>query len=317
MAAFLLRRTLLLVPVLFGVSVVVFLALHLAPGNPAQLLLGPLATPAQLAAMSSQMGLNQPLPVQYVNWLGQVLSGNLGFSIAFHQDVDSLVFSHLASTLVLAVAAFILATVGGLLSGIVGSFYRGHALSHLINVLDFIGLAVPVFWLGLLLILFFGLDLRWFPVSGMYSAGTSQNLGSLLQHLILPAIALAAAPGAVIAQITRVSLSRELGQLYVTVVYAKGVSRRRALIKHALRNTWIPVVTTLGLEINYIIGGDVLVENVFNWPGIGQLLVQSVLNRDYPVVLGASLVLAVIFVLVNLLIDALYPLLDPRVSVHG
>lgn len=317
MTAFLIRRVLLLVPVLFGVSVVVFLALHLAPGDPAQLLLGPMATPNQLSAMRAELSLNQPLPIQYLRWIGQVLSGNLGFSISYHQGVNSLVISHLINTLWLAMVAFVLATGVGLLLGILGAFYRGSWIDHAINILDFIGLAVPVFWLALLLILFFGLSLRWLPVAGMYQPGAPETLTGVAQHIILPALALAAAPGAVIAQIVRVSMLREIEQPYLRTAKAKGLSHSQVVLRHALRNAWIPVITTLGLEINYIIGGDVLVENVFNWPGVGQLLVVSVLNRDYPVVLGATLILATIFVLVNLLVDALYPLVDPRVSVHG
>lgn len=316
MASFLLRRTLLLLPVLWGVTVVIFLALHLAPGNAAQLLLGPLATPKQLQALEVQLGLDQPLPVQYLRWMGQVLRGDLGFSISYHTEVSGLVLTHLRDTLVLAGAAFVLATVIGMLLGIVSALFLGRLLDHLINIVDFLGLAMPVFWLSLIFILFFGLHLHWFPTRGMYGVSDTSLL-SLAQHLVLPAVALAAAPGAVIAQITRVALIGELNQLYVKVARAKGLSKTSAILGHALRNASIPIVTTLGLEINYIIGGDVLVENVFNWPGVGQLLVQSVLNRDYPVVLGASLLLAVIFVLVNLLTDALYPLFDPRVEVHG
>jgi peptide/nickel transport system permease protein len=316
MASFLLRRTLLLLPVLWGVTVVIFLALHLAPGNAAQLLLGPLATPKQLQALELQLGLDQPLPVQYLSWMGQVLRGDLGFSISYHTEVSGLVLTHLRDTLVLAGAAFVLATVIGMLLGIVSALFLGRLLDHLINIVDFLGLAMPVFWLSLIFILFFGLHLHWFPTRGMYGVSDTSLL-SLAQHLVLPAVALAAAPGAVIAQITRVALIGELNQLYVKVARAKGLSKTSAILGHALRNASIPIVTTLGLEINYIIGGDVLVENVFNWPGVGQLLVQSVLNRDYPVVLGASLLLAVIFVLVNLLTDALYPLFDPRVEVHG
>lgn len=174
-----------------------------------------------------------------------------------------------------------------------------------------------MFWLGLLAILYFGLGLHWLPISGMYSPGSAESVGQILQHLILPAVVLAVAPGAVIAQITRTSLVEEINKPYVRTARAKGLSARRAILRHALRNAWIPVMTTLGLEINYIIGGDVLVENVFNWPGAGQLLVQSVLNRDYPTILGTTLILAVIFVVVNLLVDSLYPMLDPRVTYDG
>lgn len=317
MAQFLFRRFLLLIPVLLGVTVVVFLALHLAPGNPAQILLGPMATPSQLHALTVQLGLNKPLPVQYVQWLFSLVKGNLGTSIQLHEAVGPLVVGRLGNTMILAIAAFLVASILGIGVGILSGFHEGNIWDVVLNVTGFVGLSMPVFWLGLILILVFGLELHWLPVTGMYSPGGLETTSQVFAHLLLPASALAVAPGAVIAQLTRVAIIEERHQLYMRTAQAKGLSFRSALLKHALRNAWIPIVTTLGLEINYIIGGDVLVENIFNWPGVGQLLVQSVLARDYPTILGASVVLATIFVLVNFAIDALYPLLDPRVKANG
>lgn len=317
MLSFLIRRTLLLVPVMFGITVLIFLALHLAPGNPAQLLLGPLATPRSLHQITVQLGLNQPLPVQYVKWLGSLLQGNMGQSIQLHEAVTVLVMSKLANTLILAVSAFIIASVVGIGLGVLAGLKERSWVDVAVNVGGFAGLSVPVFWLGLMAILFFGLKLHWLPVTGMYTAGNTGTVGELLSHLILPAATLAVAPGAVIAQLTRVAFIEERHQLYVRTAVAKGLSPNKAAIRHALRNAWIPIVTTLGLEVSYLIGGDVLVETIFNWPGIGQLLVQSVLARDYPTILGASVVMAAIFVLVNFAIDVLYPLMDPRVKASG
>ncbi len=317
MASFLIRRTLLLVPVMFGITVLIFLALHLAPGNPAQLLLGPMATPQALHQITVQLGLNQPLPVQYLKWVGNLLQGNMGQSIQLHEAVTVLVMSKLGNTLILAVASFVIASVVGIGLGVLSGMKEKSWVDVLVNVAGFTGLSVPVFWLGLLAILLFGLKLHWLPVTGMYLAGTNGGIGQLISHLILPASTLAVAPGAVIAQLTRVAFIEERHQLYVRTAMAKGLSADRAALRHALRNAWIPIVTTLGLEISYLIGGDVLVESIFNWPGIGQLLVQSVLARDYPTILGASVVLAAIFVLVNFAIDALYPLMDPRVKASG
>lgn len=317
MAGFLIRRTLLLVPVMFGVTVLIFLALHLAPGNPAQLLLGPLATPKALHQITVQLGLNQPLPVQYAKWVGSLLQGNLGQSIQLHESVTTLVFSRLGNTLILALAAFVIASGVGIGVGVLAGLYEGTWVDALTNVVGFTGLSLPVFWLGLIAILIFGLKLHWLPVTGMYAAGQPETLSQLLDHLILPAATLAVAPGAVIAQLTRVAFIEERHQLYVRTAVAKGLSVHRAALRHALRNAWIPIITTLGLEISYLIGGDVLVESIFNWPGLGQLLVQSVLARDYPTILGASVVLAAIFVLVNFAIDTLYPLMDPRVKAGG
>lgn len=317
MATFLIRRTLLLIPVMFGVTVLIFLALHLAPGNPAQLLLGPMATPSALHAITVQLGLNQPLPVQYIKWVGSLLQGNLGQSIQLHEAVTTLVMSKLGNTLVLALTSFIIASVVGIGVGILAGLKERTWVDVFTNVSGFTGLSLPVFWLGLIAILIFGQQLQWFPVTGMYAVGLPGTFGELLYHLVLPAATLAVAPGAVIAQLTRVAFLEERHQLYVRTAVAKGLSVNGAAVRHALRNAWIPIITTLGLEISYLIGGDVLVENIFNWPGIGQLLVQSVLARDYPTILGASVALSTIFVLVNFAIDALYPLIDPRVSTHG
>lgn len=314
MRRYLLHRTLLLVPVLVGVSVIVFLALHLAPGDPAQVLLGPLATPSELATLRHQLGLDQPLPLQYLVWIGRFVQGDWGTSIALHEPVRSLVGPRLANTLILAVPAFMLATVTGLVAGVVAARWRRSPLDAGVSVGAFTLLSMPAYWLGLILVIVFSLRIGNLPSGGMYTAGGSEDVGDLLAHLILPCATLAAAPAAIIAQVTRSAVGDELGLAYVRTARAKGAGGWRVLLSHATRNALIPIVTTLGLEINYIIGGDVLVENIFSWPGIGQLLVQSVFSRDYPIVLGSTLALAAIFVLVNLVVDGLYSVLDPRIS---
>ncbi|MFK7602370.1 ABC transporter permease [Deinococcus sp. SM5_A1] len=312
----LLQRFLLFLFVLWGVSATVFLALHLAPGTPAQLLLGPFATPDALRQLTTELGLDQPAIVQYFRWLGHALTGDLGTSISIKQAVSSVLYERLTNSMILAVPAFVVATLLGVSVGLLSGIFRRGWVDHSANILMFAALAVPVFWLGLLLILFFGLQLGWFPTSGMQTPGSDGNWLDLVHHLVLPVIALSLAPAAVVAQITRSTLLNEVKQDYVRTGIAKGLSQRRAIMRHALRNTWIPVVTTLGLEINYVIGGAVLVENVFNWPGIGQLLVQAAISRDYPVVLGASLVLSAIFVAVNFAVEASYGLIDPRLRAH-
>lgn len=314
MRRYLLHRTLLLVPVLLGVSVIVFLALHLAPGDPAQVLLGPLATPSELTTLRRQLGLDQPLPLQYLVWIGRFVQGDWGTSIALHEPVRSLVGPRLANTLILAVPAFVLATVTGLVAGVVAARWRRSPLDAGVSVGAFTLLSMPAYWLGLILVIVFSLRIGNLPSGGMYTAGGAEDFGDLLAHLILPCVTLAAAPAAIIAQVTRSAVGDELGLAYVRTARAKGAGGWRVLLSHATRNALIPIVTTLGLEINYIIGGDVLVENIFSWPGIGQLLVQSVFSRDYPIVLGSTLALATIFVLVNLVVDGLYSVLDPRIS---
>lgn len=308
------QRLLLFVFVLWGVSATVFLALHLAPGNPAQLLLGPFATRESLQRLTVDLGLDQPAIVQYVKWMSHAFVGDLGTSISLKQAVTSVLHDRLINSMILAVPTFFLSSVLGIAFGLGSGLYRRGWVDHTANTVMFVALAVPVFWLGLVLILFFGLQLGWFPTSGMDSPGSSRDWSDIGRHMVLPVITLSLAPAAVIAQITRSTLLDEIKQDYVRTGIAKGLSSSKAIWRHALRNTWIPIVTTLGLEINYVIGGAVLVENVFNWPGVGQLLVQSAISRDYPVVLGASLLLAAIFVFVNFVVEALYPVIDPRLK---
>lgn len=308
------QRLLLFVFVLWGVSATVFLALHLAPGNPAQLLLGPFATRESLQRLTVDLGLDQPAIVQYFKWISHALLGDLGTSISLKQAVTSVLHDRLINSMILAVPTFFLSSVLGIAFGLGSGLYRRGWVDHTANTVMFVALAVPVFWLGLVLILFFGLQLGWFPTSGMDSPGSSRDWSDIGRHMVLPVITLSLAPAAVIAQITRSTLLDEIKQDYVRTGIAKGLSSNKAIWRHALRNTWIPIVTTLGLEINYVIGGAVLVENVFNWPGVGQLLVQSAISRDYPVVLGASLLLAAIFVFVNFVVEALYPVIDPRLK---
>lgn len=317
MGRYLLQRTLLLIPVLLGVSIIVFLALRLAPGDPAQVLLGPLATPSELTALRRQLGLDQPLPLQYLVWIGRFVQGDWGVSISLHEPVRALLGPRLLNTLILTLPAFVLATVGGLAAGVVAARWRRSPLDATVSVGAFTLLSMPAYWLGLILVIVFALRLGVLPSGGMYVAGAAPTFGDLLAHLVLPCVTLAAAPAAIIAQVTRSAVGDELGLDYLRTARAKGAGAWRALLAHATRNALIPIVTTLGLEINYIIGGDVLVENIFSWPGIGQLLVQSVFSRDYPVVLAGTLALATIFVLVNLVVDGLYSVLDPRVAAHG
>lgn len=312
-----LRRTLTVIPTLFGVSVVVFLALQLAPGDPAQWLLGPTATPESLAALRAELGIDQPTLLQFGNWLAGAFQGDFGFSTSFRQDTFTLVNERFQNTLLLAVPAFLLSTFVGVFLGVIGGMKRGGKVDSILNILAFTGVSMPAFWLGLILILYVALETGLFPVSSMNSPGVTPTFLDTLWHMFLPVLTLSVAPAAVVAQVTRDAFSEETGKLYMRTARAKGCSRRQANLRHALRNTWIPVATTLGLEISYVVGGAVLVENVFNWPGIGKLLVSSTISRDYSVVMFASLVIAVVVVFTNLFIDLIYPLLDPRVRLHG
>lgn len=313
MLRFIVNRLIFAIPTVLGVSLVIFFSMRLAPGDPAQLYLGPMATQETLAELREQLGLNRPLPVQYLAWFKQVAVGDWGQSITYRSDVLGLVWGRLVSSAVLGAASFVIAVPIGLFLGILAALYRNTVVDVVAMTVAIAGISLPVFWVGLLLIVQFSLRLQWFPSSGMYSLYGDKTFLDLLRHLVLPATSLSLVPLAVIARITRSSMLEVLGQDYVRTARAKGVSPFGTVIKHTLKNALIPVITVIGLQIGYLIGGAVLIENIYAWPGIGQLLLDSITSRDFPVVVGGSLLLAVIFILANLLADVAYSLVDPRV----
>ncbi|MDI3269964.1 MAG: ABC transporter permease [Bacillota bacterium] len=312
MASYILRRLLALIPVWLGATILVFLIMHLAPGDPALIMLGPKATAESLARLRHEMGLDQPLPVQYIRWLGKVLHGDLGRSIQLKRDVAELLRTRIVATGLLTLAAGLLATGAGVAMGIVAAVRQYSLWDRGTMVLALVGYAIPVFFLGLVLQIGFGYRWPILPVSGMNSPGQS-GWGDLLWHLILPALTLATGAIALIARMTRSSMLEVIRQDYIRTARAKGLKERTVVYKHALRNALIPVITVVGLQVGYLLGGAVLVEMVFSWPGIGLLMVNAILARDFPVVQGAVLVVATAYVLTNLLVDVLYSLADPRI----
>lgn len=313
MLRFIANRLVFAIPTVLGVSLVIFFSMRLAPGDPAQLYLGPMATQETLAELREQLGLNQALPVQYVAWFKQVAIGDWGQSITYRSDVLGLVWGRLVSSAILGAASFVIAVPIGLFLGILAALYRNTIIDVLAMTVAIAGISLPVFWVGLLFIVQFSLHWQWFPSSGMYSLYGEKTFWDLLRHLVLPATSLSLVPLAVIARITRSSMLDVLSQDYVRTARAKGVSPFGTVLKHTLKNALIPVITVIGLQIGYLIGGAVLIENIYAWPGIGQLLLDSITSRDYPVVVGGSLLLAVIFILANLLADVAYSFVDPRV----
>jgi peptide/nickel transport system permease protein len=313
MGPYLLQRLLVTVPTLFGVSVLVFLTLHLTPGDPAQVILGPKATATSLADLRRDLGLDQPIPVQYGRWLAGVVSGDWGRSIQLKTAVLPLVWTHFQATLILSTAALLIAASSGILMGVLSSLRAGKLLDRAAIITTLIGYSLPAFFLGLLLQLAFGLWLGWFPVTGMYQPEGS-GVRDLLAHLVLPAVTLAAGIGALIARMTRATMMEVLSQDYVRTAHAKGLQRLSVVFRHAFRNAFIPILTILGLQVGYILGGAVLVEEVFGWPGVGTLAVNAILARDFPLVQGITLLVALAYVLANLVTDVLYTLVDPRIS---
>ena len=312
MIVYALQRLLGLVPVLFGISVVIFLTMKLIPGDVARALLGPMATDQSLAQLRHALGLDEPIYMQYVRWLWRALHGDLGLSPIVHKPVVELLVPKFGNTLILAGASFFLAAAGGIGVGVLAAARRGGLIDRATMGVSLVVGNMPPFWLGLVLIVLFAIDLRWLPSLGMYSSRGPGGLDDLLAHLILPAVATAAAPGAIIARMTRASVLEILEQDYVKAARAKGLPERMVLGLHVLRVAWPPILTISGLQLGYLLGGAVFTEEVFGWPGLGRQLVSSVIARDVQVVQGAALFIALVFVLVNLVVDLLNLYLDPR-----
>ncbi|HEU5196607.1 MAG TPA: ABC transporter permease [Methylomirabilota bacterium] len=313
MRRYLARRLLLLVPVLGGVSVVIFLVLHLSPGDPAEIMLGSQATKEDLARLREQMGLNEPLPVQYVHWLGHVLRGDLGRSLWMKRPVLPEVLQRLKATLLLTLTALVLSTIGGLALGVASAAWPRSLLDRTSAVASLFGASMPSFWLGIVLMVVFALWLGWLPASGMFAPYGGGDARDLAAHLILPALTLAAASVTIVARLTRSTMLETLGQDYIRTARAKGVAEGLVVLRHGLKNALIPIVTVIGVQAGYLLGGAVLTETVFAWPGVGTLMVQGILARDFPLVQGCVLVVALSFALINLAVDLLYAWLDPRI----
>ena len=312
MARYALLRILAIVPILFGVSVVLFLFLQLVPGDVAATLLGPRATADKIAAIRAELGLDQPLYRQYFSWLGGFLQGDMGRSIALQVPVASVVVPKFLNTLLLAGAALLLALAVGLPIGILSAVRQYSWVDRLGTFLAVFGSAAPPFWLALLLIYFFSLELGWFPTSGMQSLRGDGGRLELLHHLFLPALATSAIPMAVITRLTRSSVLEVVRSDFVVALRARGLPSRRVILRHTLRNALPPVISITGLQAGFLLGGTVFVEVIFSWPGIGQQLYQAVLAKDIPVVQAAMLFIALFFVVLNLLADLAVAYLNPR-----
>jgi peptide/nickel transport system permease protein len=300
---YVLKRVVLALPVLLGVSVVVFVAIRLIPGDPAQLMAGQAATQEVVQQIRQSLGLDQPVPVQYLYFLRNVVRGDLGRSLFNGAPVVEELAQRFPRTVRLALASIAVASLIGIPAGILAATRRSTWVDTTVMLVALAGVSVPVFWLGLNLILLFSVRLQWFPSFGYET----------WRHLVLPSLTLGAASAAIVARMTRSAMLEVLGQDYVRTARAKGLAERVVVNRHALRNALIPVVTVLGLQLGTLLSGAVLTETVFAWPGIGRLLVEAVLARDYPIIQGATLLIAATFVVLNVAVDVLYGLLDPRI----
>jgi ABC-type dipeptide/oligopeptide/nickel transport system permease component len=303
MGTYILRRVLLTIPVLAGVATLVFALIHLVPGDPAEAMLGETAAPSDLADLRQRLGLDQPLGAQYVRFMGGLVKGDLGTSFRYGTPVTREIASRMTATVQLALVAMAVAVAIAIPLGIVGALFRGRAPDHLAMTLSLVGIAMPNFWLGPVLAIVFAVWLGWLPVSGTGS----------WRHLVLPAVTLGAALAAVTARMTRASLVDELGELYVKAARARGIRQTRAIVVHAFRNSLIPVVTILGLQLGAVLTGTIVTETIFSWPGVGRLLIQAINFRDYPLVQGCVLLIATTYVTMNLVVDVVYGWLDPRI----
>ncbi|MED4601611.1 ABC transporter permease [Paenibacillus validus] len=311
MATFILRRLLQTVIVLLIVTMLVFLIMQLLPGDPARIMLGSEATQEQIDLLREEMGLDQPLPVQYLHWLGNVLQGDLGKSLYYKDAVTGTIATRLPITLQLGIYSLLLALLIGIPAGVIAAVKRGSAWDSAVLLISNSGISIPSFWLAILGVYLFSMQLGWLPVQGYVSPW--EDFGESVKHMLMPIFVLALASLASIARQTRSAMLEVIRQDYIRTARSKGSKERLVIVKHALRNALIPIITLLGLQLGHIVGGMVFIESVFNIPGMGRLIVQSILNQDFIVVQGCVLVIAAIVALVNLIVDITYSYVDPRI----
>jgi peptide/nickel transport system permease protein len=334
MPQYILKRLLGLLPILFGITLAVFLLLRLIPGDPAIVLAGERATPEQIAALREQLGLNKPLLLQYFAFLENLLRLDFGNSIVSGIPVMDEIRSRWAATFELSIAAMLVAIVLGIPAGVVAAVHKNRPVDNLLMSGSLVGVSLPVYWLGLLLIYLFSVTLRWLPPSGRISIENGFSfqpmtgfyvldallkldalaLGDVLSHLVLPALTLGTIPLAIVARITRSAMLEVLTQDYIRTAKAKGLPDRLVVFRHALKNALLPINTTIGLQFGTLLGGAILTETIFSWAGIGSWVYEGILARDYPVVQGGVVFIAVLFVLINLLVDISYAWIDPRIQ---
>lgn len=312
MTAYILKRLLGLLPVVFVVVTLSFILIHLTPGDPARMIRGEYATEESVQELREQLGLDDPLPVQYGRWLMRAAKGDLGDSLFLGRPVLQAIIERLEPTAMLVGFAFLISIVIGIPLGIIAAVRYNSLIDHLLMAISLLGVSMPSFWLGLNLILIFSLSLGWFAISGYAPVG--EGIYQHMRHIFLPAFALGFSQAALVARITRTSMLDVLNKDFIRTARAKGLPERTIIIKHALKNAIIPIITVLGVIISVLIGGAVVIETVFGIPGSGRLIIGSVMRRDYPVVQGAMLVIAMMCVLINLVVDVIYTYMDPRIK---
>jgi ABC-type dipeptide/oligopeptide/nickel transport system permease component len=303
------KRILQIIPVIIGITIILFVLLYVIPEDPAQLMLEKGATPQALQNLREKMGTDKPVFVQYWRYVKQLSKGDLGDSYRYRRPVNTILAEHYPNSIKLAVAAIIIETIIGLIAGIISAVSRYSFLDVIVTISTAILVCIPVYWLGMVLQIGFGLKLGWLPMSGMGDGS--------IKYYVLPAITLASVSTAFIARITRSSMLEVMGSEYIRTAYAKGLSNIVVIYKHALKNALIPIITYIGIDLGTLMGGAILTETIFAWPGIGRTIYLAILQRDAPVVIGGTIVLVLIFVFINLIVDIIYAFLDPRIRLEG
>ena len=326
------KRLLHLIPVLLGMTVIVFLIIHAIPGDPAQVILGQQATAESIAALRESLGLNNPWYVQYFNYLKDLFTGDLGESLRTRQPIASEVWPYLAATFELAFFAMILAIIVGMNAGIISAWFQNSKFDYIVMVIALVGVSMPIFWLGLVEQWLFSIKLGWLPTSGRADVrdpvtaithfylidtliqGRFDQFVVVLKHLVLPGVALATIPTAIIARMTRASMLEVMRADFIRTARAKGQRMIVVVYKHTLKNALIPVLTVIGLQTGLLLGGAILTETIFSWPGIGRYIYEAISYRDYPVIQSGILIVAFLFVMINLIVDILYTVIDSRIK---
>jgi len=324
MSKYIVRRILNLIPVLVGVSLIVFMMVHISPGDPVRIMLGEDASPEEVERLREVYGLDQPLHIQYGRWVGNVVQGDLGTSIRRGRPVTGLILGRLGATMELAVVSLLLATLISIPLGVIAAIKQDSWVDFFSMVLALLGVSMPPFWIGLMLLIYIALHVDFFPLFGrglamgeaiqyLFAEGSFAGFYESIRYLILPAISLGTAGAAVLTRLTRSSMLDVLREDYIRTARSKGLRERVVVFKHAFRNALLPVVTIWGLQLGFLMGGAVITETVFAWPGVGRLIVDAINQRDFPIVQAGTLMLAVVFSVVNLLVDLSYAYLDPRI----
>ncbi|MDC7223015.1 MAG: ABC transporter permease [Spirochaetales bacterium] len=317
MKNYIIRRILLMIPVLLGISIIIFSLIHLMPGNPYAYMIESDAAAEDVENMLESIGYYDPLPVQYVRWMGSLLKGDLGYSIKFKEPISEMISRRIGNTLMLSGVALILSIIIAIPLGVISATKQYSIFDYIATIVAFIGLSIPAFFFALLLVKFFAIDLKLFPISGMRTLASGftgfRAFLDLLYHLALPVIVLSFIQMASFMRYTRTALLEVIQQDYIRTARAKGLREKIVIYKHALSNALIPVVTIISLSLGQLLSGAVLTETIFVWPGMGTLIFQAVMNRDYPVIMDATMVLAFMILMANLLADIMYALVDPRI----